>query len=196
MGQSQRIRKKGWLAFSAAAACLAALVLVLSEADTMRMWLNVSVAFISMLACIIFLVWGGVSLYEANQFARMESGEGVIARWTVDPDSWRNYLTLRRTLEAQLKALPNYPKLPDEAQSKGIEVVICQRDLFVDFEVWPISVQNARLVLSESLLEIEHYSEDGNTYITSLPVPLSTQRVAERVVQHFNAGTKTPREAG
>ena len=185
MHQSQLLRRKAWLAFSAAAACLAALVLVLSEAETMRMWLNVSLAFISMLGCIIFLVWGGVSIYEANQFSRMEKGEGVIARWTVDPDSWRSYLTLRRTLEAQHKALPNYPKLPDEAQSKGIQVAICKRELFVGSEVWPISVQNARLVLPESLLEIEHYSEDGNTYITSLPVPLSAQRVAERVVQHF-----------
>src|SRR5690349_6846812 len=81
MRQSQILRRKGWLAFSAAAACLAALVLVLSEADTMRIWLNVSLAFMSMLACIIFLVWGGVSIYEANQFAKMESGEEVIARW-------------------------------------------------------------------------------------------------------------------
>ena len=47
------------------------------------------------------LFGGGVISYEANQFARAERGEGVIARWTVDPASWRNYLTLRRTLEAQ-----------------------------------------------------------------------------------------------
>jgi hypothetical protein len=185
MHQSHRIRRKAWLAFSAAASCLAGLVLVLIAAETMSMWLNVSLGFITMLACIVFLVWGGTGIYEANQFTRMERGEGVIARWTVDPVSWRNYLALRHRLEAQHKALPNYPKLPDEAQSSGMEVVICERTLFVGSEVWPIGVENAQMILPESLLEIEHHSEEGDTYITSLPVPSSAQHIAEQVVQHF-----------
>src|SRR5262245_42807219 len=94
MQQSRRLRRIAWFAFSAALASLAGVVLVLSQADSMTMLLNVTLGFMSMLACIVFLVWGGTSLHDANQFARMERGEGVIAKWTVDCVSWHNFMAL------------------------------------------------------------------------------------------------------
>ncbi|WP_146848550.1 hypothetical protein [Brevifollis gellanilyticus] len=137
-------------------------------------WAEVGMLTILGIVGICLGVAGGVYAYESGCAGRMERGEGLHARWTVDAPSWRELGERRRILDQAPGAIITYPPMPAEAPPEGVEIIICEDGIFIGPEfshpLPPISVLQARL--TDRWLELDCL-EDMPTHILRVPVPSS-----------------------
>jgi len=151
------------------------------------------VATIVAIVAIFLLVEGGMAAFEARRFERLERGEGVIARWTLDADAWRERLRERRVLDALPGALQTAPDLPDEISTPSIAIVVSDDAVSYGTEAW--QAYHADWCIQASLdglwLTLDWPAEETQTHVCRIPVAAGAEADAERVVRHFAAG---PRE--
>lgn len=84
------------------------------------------------------LVYAFLSQLELGRWKRLDRGEGVIARWSVPPETWRDFLALNSRLNEAPKALScNIAARP--GPDGTVEVVIAETALRIggDFHSFP-----------------------------------------------------------
>jgi hypothetical protein len=124
------------------------------------------------------LVLGG----QSRSRARMERGEGVVARWTLDPDEWQEMVRLNG-------GLVTIPKVPPTVS--GGEVVFAQDAVYVAGAFHTMDRTygtQARLQPSTPELvyiELAQAGLDIDTHLR-IPIPPGRHEDAARVLEHFN----------
>jgi len=129
---------------------------------------------------------------------RLRRGEGVLARWRVDPVRWRRFMASEAAGGGSAAGLRNDLSLRREAPSEGIEVVIGRDAVQVDGEFHrtrpggaPGLVGLYRLPGPPPALEFHLYypptGRGGGSREAALrfPVGLAAEAEAERVIQHY-----------
>lgn len=75
-------------------------------------------------------------LGHAREMNRMQRGEGIIARWTVDETTWRDFIVLNaRLFEEQGFYWPNIGHIFETLPLNGIEVVVSDRAVCVGDDI-------------------------------------------------------------
>lgn len=189
MLKSRRFRRKSRFAFAAAVAAIAATAAVIVATESLSTWIGVTLGMVCMGTAILLFVLGGMSAYAARRFAEIERGEGVVARWIVDPETWRERQAQRRKLDAQPGVVPTFSDiLSAKAPPEGIEVVVCEGYIHVTPDTWLwMSKTTVQASAADAWLTMEWDSEDGGTELSvRLPLPRNGQIKAERVIRYFD----------
>lgn len=74
-------------------------------------------------------------LYGRTQ-AALRRGDGVMARWRVDPAAWPGFLSLEKWMAAPKDAWPNAFTLPKGAETKSLEVIVGQEGVLIGDDVF------------------------------------------------------------
>ena len=97
---------------------------------------NVVASIILGVAGMAGILVGGVLLTiaipAANGQARLRAGQGVIARWTVPPESWRAFVAAERQRNAVPRERRNALVIRDSIPPEGVEVVVGRTEVMID----------------------------------------------------------------
>jgi hypothetical protein len=132
----------------------------------------------ALVALVVGIILGG----QARDRSRMERGDGVVARWTLDAAQWREFVELNEgtiTVPA-----PN-------SRQAGVEVVFAENAVYVDGEYYTMDRQwgtHAAMNPSRSGTVYIELSQGGlETYSPiRIPYPDRSHGSATRVVAYFN----------
>jgi hypothetical protein len=143
----------------------------------------------ALIAAPMTLGMGFVYAGQARKQAQMERGEGILARWTLDPGTWHAFEALNTSLDAQKPWLKPRRAFKGAVPASGVEVVFMDDTLFAAGE--PCSLDRAlspTATLHASWIEFElTTSGEPETYMLRVPFGPEAQSDAERIVRHFNA---------
>lgn len=89
-----------------------------------------------------------------RRYDRMVRGEGVLARWRIEPERWRLCRAAAEALARSPQALPNELPLPPEIPAAGIEVIVAADAFCVGPEFEPLE-KSAVVQLNGPVLEIQ-----------------------------------------
>ena len=185
---ARRLRRRSAWAFFGAFMVLAVVIASFALVEfhptgSLANWGEVGVLTLLMLLFIVLLVAGGMNAHEAACAGRIERGEGVHARWTVDPKSWQELGEQRRALDQEPGAIRTYPPMPIESPPGGVEIIICRDGLFIGPEfrhpLPPLPVLQPRLV--DHWLELDCL-EAMPSHVVRLPVPPEARLVIRRLL--------------
>jgi len=127
---------------------------------------------------------------------RLMAGRNVVARWTVDPARWRQFIALDDRIAAQRDALPNRIARPRAVPEKGVEIVVGWREIQVgeDFHIiFADTLRGFEVIGGPPIcLQIHVYVDDPNgsdaEWHLRFPVAIDAQAEAARVRDHFVSG--------
>ena len=141
---------------------------------------------VTIVGLLALLVWGGMNAHDAGHFARLERGEGVLARWTVDAETWRGLAEERARLERGTRQ--SSPATRQESPPSGIEVVVCEDAVYIGRDEWSpmFAAVGIRATLQGSWLILE-WATDESDSLVRVPVAPTAHADAERVARHFNS---------
>lgn len=142
---------------------------------------------IGILAGLMSLVMGLIWVGEARRLARMRRGEGVIARWTLDPTAWREHVEQCRS-----RPVPEQERIicfgeTCEPSTGGVEVVFTEDSVWVGDHFLDLGGgRNPEARLYDAWIDFSFGNSEGADFIR-VPVAQRARREAERVERHFNA---------
>lgn len=161
-----------------------AAVLVVTAILYAKLPLEVFVFFAppALVGAIVALAVGAILGGQARDRRRMERGEGVVARWTLDAAHWREFVKLNEGTVT----IPT-SKSPDT----GVEVVFAENAVYVDGEFYTMDRSwgtHASMKPSTSGVVFIELGQSGlETYSPiCIPVPDRSHGSATRVVAYFN----------
>lgn len=143
-------------------------------------------------------VYALLSQFELARWKRLDRGEGVIARWSVPPETWRDFLVLNSRLNAAPNALAcNVAARP--GPDGAVEVVIAEAAVRIggDFHSFPargaIQAAGPYLVPGPPPCLEFHLTTFTNEHSRKIrwalraPIPAGAEPQAERVLATFAA---------
>ncbi|HWA45810.1 MAG TPA: hypothetical protein VHA10_21500 [Hypericibacter adhaerens] len=154
------------------------------------------------------LILGGtfalVQHEETRAQDRLRRGEGVLARWRIDPLAWKDFLALNHQASAEQGALPNQLTPVKETPPEGIEIVVARDGVEVggDFQHVPFrgtprveSVYRLRNNRSAGIELILRYpTKFGSTRLAlRYPLPAGDEELAARLLLHYQASEQATR---
>jgi len=127
---------------------------------------------------------------------RLRSGRNVIARWTVDPARWRQFVVLDDGLLAARNPLPNRIARPRRVPAGGVDIVVGWRELSVgeDFHLIFAGTLRGFDVIGGPPICLQfhiHVSDPNGSdaeWHLRFPVAVDAQAEAARVRDHFLGG--------
>lgn len=140
-------------------------------------------------------------LWGARVVARMRRGEGVIARWTVTPDTFERFREDERRREAEDG--PNDWRLPRRTPEAGVEVIFTEDGVLVGetffglasaglAHVWSFQTvaDNPLALRFDTAMTTSQWSSSGSRLVTQtgvlrIPVATGSNEALARVVEHF-----------
>ena len=148
------------------------------------------------------LLGGAFALHQhldMRAHERLLRGEGLIARWRIDPLAWQAFLGLNRQASAEQGALANQLTLVKEAPPEGIEIIVAQDGVLVggDFQPVPFRgtprVENASRLRNDqsACIELNLFYPAVRYTPTRLalrfPIPVGAEDLAAKLVAHYQA---------
>lgn len=137
-----------------------------------------------MVGAIGLFTWGVASSINAGIFARLASGERVIASWIVDADTWRERMAARRAL-----GFDSPFDMPDKLPPPGgTEVVVATGGIFVGRRyVHPLFPgAGTGIEIRQGWLDIEVDAEGGLMHLRlAIGGDPHAHAAAGKVVRHF-----------
>lgn len=141
---------------------------------------------VAMFAAVVALIRVG----DARRFARMARGEGVIARWTVDPRSWRAFVEMSRAMDRQENAEGNRLDLTREPPDLGVEVVVGDNAICVGGDFHSLA-KNATVSIHPSWMEFRELVAGGETQtvavVVRFPMAPGAEHHAQRIQDHYHS---------
>jgi len=137
--------------------------------------------------------------FDMRAHERLLRGEGVIARWRIDPLAWQAFLGLNRQASAEPGALTNQLTLVKEAPPEGIEIIVARDGVLVGGDFQPVPFRGTPRVESVSRLrndqsaciELDLYYPAVRYTPTRLalrfPIPVGVEDLAAKLVAHYQA---------
>jgi hypothetical protein len=186
------MRRRGWLALSGSALVLATVVAGIGWYDFDAPGAPGELASASILALLMFggiflACMGGMELFEARRFDRMARGEGVIARWHVDVEDWRQCMVKRRALDdARPDLRGSFHVMHGDPSPAGVDIVVSEDAVFVGPEAMhPLFKEfGNRAQLQDGWLELTSRADDSD-FVLRLPVTPGAEAEAGKVVRYF-----------
>ena len=188
MKDPRPFRRRARLALAGIAASIAGAAAALFHAERMPAWLGVGLAFVALVACFfVFIPTAIMDTYEARRRERLARGEGVLARWTVDADTWRR--TGERCLLAGTgrDALRNSITAYD-APPEGVEVAVLENALFVGDVLHGLEPSHGLTVtVEDGWIGFEAWHQEGDNWMLRVPIARGAEADAQRAAAHFQA---------
>jgi hypothetical protein len=112
--------------------------------------------------------------------------ENVLAYWTVDAATWRQFVSTVRRYQ-QLPAVDHCAlQLRDEVPAGGVEVLVTEHAVSVGAEKFDfLYADSLAVTLRESWLEFGSDPSDTDRYIFPVPIDDRSRAEAARVADHF-----------
>ncbi len=145
------------IAFFVVAAAVAALTFRPdSEQILLQGWLGPA----ALAMAVAGFLWGLVAFPYARSFTRLQQGKGVLARWTISPAQWEEFVELSRRNFDPKKMWRNRLDLGRESPPSGVEVVVSDDAVLVggNFHYMPF---DAAVTIHGSWMEFDHFSAGG-----------------------------------
>ncbi len=132
----------------AAAICLVSLAVFVPALVIPRtgddLTVRITILFGSLAATLISAVWLIVRSDETRRLARLHSGKGVIARWTIDPARWEWFRGQSNEWDTREGVRPNDANLGQDPGNAGIDVVVTLDGILVGADFHPLE-KDARI---------------------------------------------------
>ena len=176
-----------WLAASLAG--WAMLGIALLQSDGPPSWVVLTCAVVGLHGGLIFGVFALQAHGEARTLDRLRRGEGVLARWTVDPARWGVFLEHARQLAAAPGAHASMLALPSTPPATGYEVTVSEEAIRVAEEFAPMR-RDAMVSVAGAVLEFHQLVQVGRSvawWTYRVPIAAGAERDAERVAAHYAA---------
>lgn len=133
-------------------------------------------------AIVAFMV-GMIQSEQARKRSRMERGEGVIAKWTLNAAQWQEFERLNKGVITT----PHIAAKRLEPPAPGVEVIFTEDAVYVDGDHYTMDRAWAtNAVLSPSSIELAQGGLETHQPVC-VPIPAGHYGDAERVASHFNA---------
>lgn len=91
--------------------------------------LQVVLGLFGMIAAPVAIVAGWMAVDAVKRFDRLDRGEGVIARWTIDPPTWARFAVLNRQRQGTRRA--NVVHVPDTI-AQPVDIVVARDAIRID----------------------------------------------------------------
>lgn len=98
---------------------------------------------------LISAVWLAIRWNEAKRLSRLRAGQGVIARWTVDPVRWDWFRRHSEEWDQREGVRPNGANLKQTPGKTGIEVVVAKDGILIGNDFYPLEKDVAITVRSD-----------------------------------------------
>jgi hypothetical protein len=141
-----------------------------------------------LVGAIMALAVGCIRFEQARNRSKMERGEGVVARWTLDGALWQEFVRLNeRTI-----TLPTIAAERSLTCASGVEVVFAPDAVYVDGHFytmdrhWGTGAKVETAAQETSFIELAQGGLEDVTPIR-VPIPPGRQSDAERVAHYFNS---------
>ena len=181
-------RTRSWqLAASLAGWAMLGLAVLLP--DGLPTWVAPTCGIVGLNVGLIFGVLALQTHGEARTLDRMRRGEGVLARWTVDPARWALFLEHARQLAAERGARGSMLALPATPPAIGYQVTVSEDAIRVEEEFAPMR-RDAMVYVAGAVLEFRQLVQVGKRmdwWTYRLPIAEGAERDAERVAAHYAA---------
>ncbi|MCC2668400.1 MAG: hypothetical protein K0Q72_871 [Armatimonadetes bacterium] len=112
--------------------------------------------------------------------------ETVLAYWTVDAATWRQFIRDVRAYQQQPGAVRCALELQDDFPASGMEVTVREHEVRIGGETFDFRyVADVKVVLRAAWLEFGGDPDGAPKYIVAVPVPGHARDEAARVADHF-----------
>ncbi|MEO8484946.1 MAG: hypothetical protein ABI585_01280 [Betaproteobacteria bacterium] len=160
------------------------------------------------------ILFGGAGALFAHRDVRaqaaLDRGDDLVARWTVDPATWRAFVAGDARSASARGAWPNELSMRDDVPAPGAEVVVGRDAIEVDGSVHALPRRGTPEVLSAALIDGEpdvvelrlHYPGGGHgasgvpqgptRLALRFPVAIGSRRDAHGVVAYYSGGRPAP----
>jgi hypothetical protein len=136
-----------------------------------------------LVGAICALAVGSIRAGEARERARMERGEGVLARWTLDATLWQEFVRLNKGTIV----LPRIDGKRSLSADFRVEVVFAEDAIYVDGDCYSMNRGwSTAATLEPAFIELVQGGQDYHTPMR-IPIPPGSRSDAERIALHFNA---------
>ncbi len=88
----------------------------------------------TLISGVVLLVLGDI----ARRFVRLRSGEGVLARWTIDPARWAWFRGHSKEWDSREGVRPNDADFTQDPGTHGIDVVVTRDGILVGAQFTPL----------------------------------------------------------
>ena len=146
------------------------------------------ILFLSMGVMLISGVWLLVRWDEARRLVRLRSGQGVLARWTIDPARWAWFRHHSNEWDKLKGVRPNDVDFAQDAGEAGIEVVVTRDGILIGEEFRPLE-KDVRITVRADWMEFFQTipKPDGQPIHMVLRLPLQPGRESVAVdIQQAN----------
>jgi hypothetical protein len=130
---------------------------------------------------------------QARGRERLLAGKGVLGRWTVSPDVWREFLAQEAALATQPERLTNYVTEHPQPLTGPVEIIFGKAELLVgkEFHSLSPSVLQSCYWLDGALPRLGFYfsiptETDPSEWVLCVPVPPEAAPAARAVYDHHN----------
>jgi hypothetical protein len=146
------------------------------------------ILFGSLALMVISAVWLLVRWDEARRLIRLRSGEGILARWTIDAARLECFRRLSHEWDQRQGVRPNDADLAQDPGINGIEVVVSRDAILIGADFWPLE-KDVRITVRADWIEFHQIipKADGQAFHTLLRLPLQPgkESLASDVLQSY-----------
>ena len=97
--------------------------------------------FLFLMGGLVGIAFGGVWLFicwdAAKRYARLTAGQGVIARWTIDPAHWEKFRQQSKGWDQGKGVRRNNANLDQKPGPQGIEIVVTGKSMLLGDAFYP-----------------------------------------------------------
>jgi hypothetical protein len=142
----------------------------------------VGVSLVGLLGVIWALAMGSIRGDEARKRARMERGEGVIARWTLEGPLRQEFIRLNEATQPIARSVCDRT----DPSGPGVEVVFAEDAVYFDGEYYTMDRKyTTKARLEEDTIVLSQAGLEFHDPIT-IPIPPGRHAEAEKILSHFN----------
>ncbi len=158
------------------------------------------ILFFSLAAVLISAVWLVVRWDEAKRLTRLRAGEGILARWTIDPARWEWFRRRSNEWDQREGVRPNDADLAQDPGTAGIEIVVTGDGILIGEDFQPLE-KDVRITVRADWIEFHQIilKPKGSALHMVLRLPLQpgkeslasdVQQSYQRVYQAAGSGTR------
>jgi len=182
------IRSRNWtlvVFLISLAVFVPALVIPRSDEDlTIRKIILFSSLPVMLISAVCYVVFWD----ETNRLLRLRSGQGILARWTIDPARWEWFRRLSNEWDKREGLRPNDLNLSQNPGDAGMEVVVTRDGILIGKDFWPLE-KNVRITVRADWMEFYQIipKADGAAYrmVLRLPLQPGKENLASEIQQSY-----------
>lgn len=188
-------RRKRNIALTLLAASVAAIVIGLSMPDAGRDFtLQSALAGGGIIVGPFAAVWAVLRTRDSYRYGRLKRGEGVIARWMVTREQWREF----RALDEQVN-INNELDLRIEPPPSGLEVVVSEDAVCAGEDFFALQ-PNVVITLHDTWIQFDQVLQNPDGFdgleVMRIPLPAEARSAAAEILRRYRSAHAVAKERG